>query len=237
MTVAQRKTVKANLQDETLETYITEASNGTMSQIPSIDKLASREPVNYEFREADKAAAIANQTVGFFSFLNDGDKQWLLYLSVVAFVVRLAFLNHPSVVIFDEVHFGGFAQKYLNHEFFTDLHPPLARLLVTLSAWIGGFDAKFSFYDIGADYLKPGVPYVTMRAFTAISGALVVPIAFVTMRAMCLSVYTALAISTMLVFENALTTQSRLILLDSYLVLFTTLVGLFWVLFQNQRQR
>jgi dolichyl-phosphate-mannose-protein mannosyltransferase len=30
-----------------------------------------------------------------------------------------------------------------------DVHPPLAKLLVTLSAWLGRFDGQFTFKDIG----------------------------------------------------------------------------------------
>lgn len=131
-----------------------------------------------------------------------GDWDWkaLVYLTALSFVVRLAFLHHPSVVVFDEVHFGGFAQKYLTGQFFLDLHPPLARLLVTLSAWVGGFDGKFTFYNIGVDYIRPNVPYITMRAFTATLGALVVPIAYATMRGMGMSCETSAAVSAMTIF-------------------------------------
>lgn len=124
------------------------------------------------------------------------------YLAIFSFAVRLFFLNHPSVVVFDEVHFGGFATKYLKHDFFADLHPPLARLLITFSAWVGGFDTKFRFYDIGADYIKAGVPYVTMRAFTAICGSLVPLIAYLTLRIAGVSFLTSLVTSAVLIMGN-----------------------------------
>lgn len=138
-----------------------------------------------------------------FSFLKEWDWKALFYLACLSFVVRLAFLHHPSVVVFDEVHFGGFAQKYLTGQFFLDLHPPLARLLVTLSAWVGGFDGKFTFYNIGADYIRPNVPYIMMRAFTATLGALVVPMAYITMRGMGLTEEICASISTMLIFGTS----------------------------------
>jgi dolichyl-phosphate-mannose--protein O-mannosyl transferase len=50
---------------------------------------------------------------------------------------------------FDEVHFGGFAAKYIKQKFFMDVHPPLAKLLITLAAFVGGFDGEFDFKDIG----------------------------------------------------------------------------------------
>lgn len=166
-------------------------------QSPLIDK---RAPTYYNVDTKGKEKVHSGESKSMFSFLAESDFKALFYISCLAFVVRLAFLHHPSVVIFDEVHFGGFAQKYMTGQFFLDLHPPLARLLVTLSAWVGGFDGKFTFYNIGADYIRPNVPYITMRAFTATLGALVAPIAFVTMRGMGLTVETASAISTMIVF-------------------------------------
>lgn len=49
---------------------------------------------------------------------------------------------------FDEVHFGKFAAKYLKTQYYVDVHPPLAKLLITLAAFIGGFDGQFDFKDI-----------------------------------------------------------------------------------------
>lgn len=200
--------------------------------------------VNYEFGPTSLSSTVKEKkpitteaTTGLFGFLTSWDCKLLAYLTITATIIRLAFLNHPSVVIFDEVHFGGFARRYLKGEYFFDLHPPLARLLVALSAWIGRWDAKFSFYDIGADYLKPGVPYVMMRGFCAVAGVLVMPIAFITLRAMEVTPIAAAAMASALIFENALLTQSRLILLDAYLVLFTALVGLFWALLRRQQQQ
>jgi dolichyl-phosphate-mannose-protein mannosyltransferase len=63
--------------------------------------------------------------------------------------VRLWNLGWPTSVVFDEVHFGGFAAKYIRRKYFMDVHPPLAKLLVTLSAFIGRFDGQFDFKDIG----------------------------------------------------------------------------------------
>ena len=55
-----------------------------------------------------------------------------------------------------------------------DVHPPLAKLMITLFGWLAGFDGGFDFKEIGKDYLEPGVPYVAMRAFPAICGILLV---------------------------------------------------------------
>jgi dolichyl-phosphate-mannose--protein O-mannosyl transferase len=79
--------------------------------------------------------------------------------------------------------FGGFASKYIKGKFFMDVHPPLAKLLLTLAGWLAGFDGEFDFKDIGKDYLEPGVPYVAMRMLPAICGILLVPTMFLTLKA------------------------------------------------------
>ncbi|OCF40188.1 dolichyl-phosphate-mannose-protein mannosyltransferase [Kwoniella heveanensis CBS 569] len=150
---------------------------------------------------------------------------------LVGMGVRFHKLDRPDSVVFDEVHFGGFATKYLKRRFFMDVHPPLAKLLITLSGYIGGFDGSFDFKDIGKDYIEPGVPYVTMRFFPALLGLALIPLSFLTLISLKLSLATALLGSLLITFENALITQSRLILLDSYLVFFTALTTLFWVRF------
>ena len=86
---------------------------------------------------------------------------------------------------------------------------------------------------IARDYLEPKVPYVIMRAFPMVLGLALIPISFLTLISLRLSLASALLGSLLLTFDNALITQSRLILLDSYLVFFTALTTLFWVRFSD----
>jgi dolichyl-phosphate-mannose-protein mannosyltransferase len=79
--------------------------------------------------------------------------------------------------------FGGFASKYIKGRFFMDVHPPLAKMLITLAGWLAGFDGNFDFKDIGKDYLEPGVPYVAMRLLPAVCGILTIPTMFLTLKA------------------------------------------------------
>ena len=50
---------------------------------------------------------------------------------------------------FDEVHFGKFASKYIKTQYFVDVHPPLAKLLITLAGFVFGYDGHFEFKEIG----------------------------------------------------------------------------------------
>ncbi|KAJ9113820.1 hypothetical protein QFC19_000013 [Naganishia cerealis] len=163
-----------------------------------------------------------------------GEKRWIVGLTVLAVIIRCWKIWQPSSVVFDEVHFGGFARKYIKQTFFMDVHPPLAKLLITLAALVGRFDGDFDFKDIGKDYLEPHVPYITMRMLPALLGVAVVPIAYLTLRAFGARRTTAILAGLLITFENGLVTQSRLILLDSPLIFFTALTAYLWVKFSNE---
>ncbi|KAI9813513.1 MAG: hypothetical protein M1832_006311 [Thelocarpon impressellum] len=165
------------------------------------------------------------------------DFQLAAALTVLAALVRLFRIYQPDSVVFDEVHFGGFASKYIKGRFFMDVHPPLAKLLLTLAGWLAGFDGEFDFKEIGKDYVGPGVPYVAMRLLPAVMGVLTVPTIFFTLKAAgCRTTAAALGAG-LILFENALVTQSRLILLDSPLIICTALTGLAWTSFTNQHEQ
>lgn len=165
------------------------------------------------------------------------DYEVLGVVTIVALFVRLFRIYQPSSVVFDEVHFGGFASKYIKGKFFMDVHPPLAKLMLTLAGWLAGFDGEFDFKDIGKDYLEPRVPYVAMRLLPAICGVLVVPIIFLTVKTVGCRTRTAALAAGLIIFENGLVTQSRLILLDSPLVVFTAFTGLAWFAFTNVHEQ
>ncbi|KAI1339270.1 dolichyl-phosphate-mannose-protein mannosyltransferase 1 [Xylariaceae sp. FL0016] len=165
------------------------------------------------------------------------DYQVMLLVTVVGAIVRLFRIYQPTSVVFDEVHFGGFATKYIKGKFFMDVHPPLAKLLITLFGWLAGFDGNFDFKEIGKDYLEPGVPYVAMRMFPAICGILLIPTMFLTLKAVGCRTATAALGASLLVFENGLLTQARLILLDSPLVLATAFTALAFTSFTNQHEQ
>ena len=93
---------------------------------------------------------------------------------LLTLVVRANFARHS---------FGGFASKYIKGRFFMDVHPPLAKLLITLAGWVAGFNGDFDFKDIGKDYVEPRVPYVAMRLLPALMGVLTIPTMFLTLKA------------------------------------------------------
>eukprot|EP00123_Amoebidium_parasiticum_P016069 comp23272_c0_seq1/m.38092 comp23272_c0_seq1/g.38092 ORF comp23272_c0_seq1/g.38092 comp23272_c0_seq1/m.38092 type:complete len:770 (-) comp23272_c0_seq1:533-2842(-) len=154
-------------------------------------------------------------------YLNPHHRRLLVIVfTVLGFVTRFWRLHEPHSVVFDEVHFGGFASKYLQRIFFFDVHPPTGKLLYALAGWLSGYDGTFTFKEIHMDYVKHNVPYVGMRALPALCGALMVPLAFLTVNGMGYSVLGASLAAAMVLFENSFVTQSRFILLDSPMMLF-----------------
>ncbi|KAJ3511201.1 hypothetical protein NLJ89_g4233 [Agrocybe chaxingu] len=145
----------------------------------------------------------------------------------------LRFLNaYPDWLYFDEVHFGKFASKYIKTQYFVDVHPPLAKLLITLAGFVFGYDGQFDFKEIGKTYEH--VPYVAMRMMPATLGVATVPLAYLTLRMLDCRATTALLASLFVTFENGMVTQSRHILLDSPLIFFTALTTFMWCGFCNE---
>ncbi|MCJ1395362.1 hypothetical protein MMC18_008246 [Xylographa bjoerkii] len=137
--------------------------------------------------------------------LPGSDYQLIGVLTAIAMAVRLFRIYQPSSVVFDEVHFGGFASKYIKGKFFMDVHPPLAKLLITLAGWLAGFNGDFDFKDIGKDYLEPGVPYVAMRLLPALMGVMTVPAMFLTLKAAGCRTMTAVMGAGLIIFALAWT--------------------------------
>lgn len=167
--------------------------------------------------------------------LTSGEWKLLAFICVLAAFVRLFRLSKPDSVVFDEVHFGKFAGKYIKTQYYVDVHPPLAKLLITLAAFIGGFDGQFDFKDIAKPF--ENVPYILMRLLPATLGVGLVPLTYLTLRGLECRATTALLGSLLVTFENGLVTQSRLILLDSPLLFFTGLSTFLWVSFSNENDK
>lgn len=110
-------------------------------------------------------------------------------------------------------------------------------MLIALVGWLAGFDGEFDFKDIGKDYLEPKVPYVSMRLLPALMGVATIPTMFLTLKAYGCKTATAAMGAALLIFENSLVTQSRLILLDSPLIIATAFTALAFTCFTNQHEQ
>lgn len=143
----------------------------------------------------------------------------LFVVSVVAILSRLLFLSHPNQVIFDEVHFGKFVTSYCcSHERFFDIHPPDSKLIIAASGYVLGYRGRFDFDHIGESYAN--VSAWTLRLVPALAGALLALVVYRILRLLDVSFTGALLGAAAIALDNAQIVQSRLIGLDSLLLLF-----------------
>ncbi|KAJ1565233.1 hypothetical protein HK096_003889 [Nowakowskiella sp. JEL0078] len=163
----------------------------------------------------------------------DSEIGWFLALIVVilfSFVTRFWKLSEPSSVVFDEIHFGKFVSYYIRGTYFFDVHPPLGKMLLALVGYLAGFDGQFLFDTIGVEIVDKYVPIYTMRSFPAACGAITNVIVFLCLKEIGISIPGSFLGAALLIFDNALITQSRFILLDINKSLKSVkLVGLFTV--------
>ena len=143
----------------------------------------------------------------------------VLVLTAIAAFVRLRNLGWPNSVVFDEVHFGGFASKYIRNQFFFDVHPPLAKMLFAYVGQLAGFQGDFDFEKIGMEFPN-STPYVYMRLFSACAGVITVLLMYFTLRSSGIRIWVAFLTTLCFVVENSFVTISRYILLDAPLMLF-----------------
>ena len=144
-----------------------------------------------------------------------GRRRWtippeLVVLTVLAAVTRLAAITHPRAIVFDEVYFREDALRYLQGSYFFDLHPPLGKLLLAGWAKLFGVSATVQSTD----------PVVVLRLLPALAGTALVAVFYLLLRELTASRRVATFGAALLLLDNAILVESRLILVDSMLLLF-----------------
>jgi len=140
----------------------------------------------------------------------------LIILLLLGSLTHFGWLSHPDSVVFDEFHFAPFANAYCcSHEHIFDVHPPHGKLLIAGTAKLFGFEGM-TFGRIGQAY-EPGVAYA-LRAFPAFAGTLLPLIIFGLVRILGGSRVAAFFAGLLLVLDNAILVQTRIIALDGILL-------------------
>lgn len=102
---------------------------------------------------------------------------------------------------FDELHYGKYVGLYMKQTFFFDSHPPLGKQLISIAAYIAGFDGQFKFDRIGSPYADT-VPLFALRLFPALCGSLIIPTAYHLALELGLKQWTAMIAGILLLFGN-----------------------------------
>ncbi|KAJ2487299.1 Dolichyl-phosphate-mannose--protein mannosyltransferase 4 [Coemansia sp. RSA 2050] len=168
-------------------------------------------------------------------FVKNSSNYAFMLVAALSFITRYYRIWDPAQVVFDEVHFGKFASYYLRREYYFDVHPPLAKMLIALGGWLIGYDGHFLFEKIGMDYMSNGVPYMMLRGWVALFGFALPPLVYMIMAESGYSVIASLLAALLVTFDNALVTQGRLILLDNIMIFFMLASVYSYIKFYKQR--
>lgn len=142
----------------------------------------------------------------------------IFLISLTSFATRYYKLDHPRAVVFDELHYIKFITLYAKRVFFFDPQPPLGKQLMTLVAYLLGFEGDLEYSQIG-DLYKPEVPILALRLLPCICGSLIAPLVYLVAFELGFRQISAILVSILIITENSLLTQSRFLLLDPILIL------------------
>jgi dolichyl-phosphate-mannose--protein O-mannosyl transferase len=146
---------------------------------------------------------------------------WLGFVLLSASAVtHFMWLSYPPQVVFDEVHFGKFVTAYCcTGEHIFDIHPPHGKLLIAGGAYLAGFRGGHSFSHIGQPY--GDISSLAARLVPAFSGTMLPLMIFILLGQLGAREAAAFFGGMAILFDNALTVQTRIIALDGLLLLAT----------------
>ncbi len=158
-------------------------------------------------------------------------KWYIIILLLLGLATRFLYFGHPNETVFDEVHFGKFISAYYNHNYYYDIHPPLGKLIIAGFASFFDFKPEFAFSNIGDKF--PNKTYLALRFLPALAGSLLPLVLFFVALRLGLSNKASFAAGLFVILENAFLTNSRLILMDSFLYIFGFLSLLFYLRYRQ----
>lgn len=156
----------------------------------------------------------------------------IITITITSFLTHFIFFGYPRATVFDEVHFGKFVSGYFDGSYFFDIHPPLAKLLITWLGALGGYQPTINFNVIGEQFTD--INFIWLRLLPTLAGTLLPIVIYYLCRSLNFSKLGAFLAGILVVLENSLLVQSRFILLDSLLLFFGFSSLLFYFQYQKQ---
>src|SRR3989344_3118697 len=156
----------------------------------------------------------------------------IIVLIAISSFLHLFRLGAPAQPIFDEVHFATYASYYASRQVFWDMPPPLGKLIYGGVAKITGVKEPQSFIHFERDDQNRPIihtandepwnnfPYISLRATSAVAGILLIPLVFLFARLLGLGSLPSFLGTLFITFDNGILLQTRLILLDGFLLFF-----------------
>jgi len=158
-------------------------------------------------------------------------KEWvlILILIILASVTRFLYLGYPKEVVFDEVYFAKWVTNYFKGDFYFDIHPPLAKMMLAALAKIFGYTnfGNTSFISQIGDKYDTDF-YKFLRGVEAFFGVILVLGVYALGKRMFQNKWPGFLAALLVVFDNAILVQSRFIFTDVFLLAFGV-IGLYFI--------
>jgi len=162
------------------------------------------------------------------------NKLYLIIILASSFFIHFLFFGSPNEVVFDEVWYGRHVNDYINKTFHFDGHPPLGRMTIAGFAKVLDYKPDSSFQNIGEKY--PDKQYLILRFLPTLAGAILPVIIYLIILELGMTPFAAFAGSMLVVLENGFVAQSRLLLMDSSLLLYEFASLLFYLRYRNHKK-
>lgn len=156
----------------------------------------------------------------------------MLFVIIAGFFMYVFNYQNPAALFWDENYHIASAQKYLNHVYFMEPHPPLGKLLIALGEKITNANPVDSQF-IGTDYAQnppAGFSFAGYRLFPVLLAWWTAPLLFVIFLLLTRRVVWALLFDFLYIFDNALIVHARSAMLESTMLFFASLTILAFLL-------
>jgi len=144
---------------------------------------------------------------------------FIVFITILSLFLRFYHLAWPNEIISDENYFVNFAKSYLSHNYYHDVHPPFGKFFIALGIRIFG-DNAFGW-----------------RFFTALFGALLVPLGYFLAKAIFNKIFIAICFSLFILFDGMFFVQSRMARFDVIYLFFVFLTYLLFFSFLKSEKK
>jgi len=162
------------------------------------------------------------------------DSFLLVIIIAISLFSRLWNISHPSVVVFDEVHFGNFSKWYVLEQFHFDIHPPLGKMIMARIAKAAQYKGDInSFPALGTPYALNETSYIPQRFTPAIFSSFVSPLLYMSLRLLSVPPYQSFVAALLISLDSSMIVEAKFILSDGMLHFFSALHFFSFCLFQR----
>ena len=160
-----------------------------------------------------------NNRVSIFSHKNT----WIVatVFFALSLMSHLYHISSPTQYVWDECFHVRMAHAYLTKEIIPDIHPPTGKIFIYLGVRIFGLKHNSTDDAKGDDYhqINNKTDAIMYRYFSALCGSFIVPLIWIIVLDITASKLTAWFSALLALFDTALLYQTRIAVLEPYLLL------------------